>query len=194
MVRKQSSVEYNNRKENILKDDAVNSQLYNEKKDIIKDNNDSLEVLKSMKTEDKEKAFKPIRKIRIDLVIFGILIYILGMFTGLFVGVGISQGDLSLTSFQRFFSSENQIQIEDIGDNETGINANHGIIINNVAGGKSDGAVIGDGSGEGSGGGSAGGSSVTYMGDAPVDTEHQDSITGEDSANYPVVDTTPVAD
>jgi hypothetical protein len=169
-----------------------------ETKDSSKENSkaDELSVLKNIEKDDSKKAFKPIRKVRIDLIIFGVLIYILGIFTGLFVGVGMSEGDLSLTSFQRFFSSENQIQVQDMGDNGTGINADHGIVINNAAGGKSDGGIMGGGSGGDSEGGSSGGSSVTYMGDTPVSGggDNQGSITGPDSENYPVVNTTPVAD
>jgi len=167
-------------------------------KEEKKETKDELSVLKSMSKEDNKKAFKPIRKVRIDLIIFGVLIYILGISTGLFVGVGISQGDLSLTSFQRFFSSENQIQVQDIGSNASDSGTNNGIVINNAADVKSGagGVAGGGGSAGGSGAGSAGGSQVTYAGDTPQ-TDGGGSgggLTGSDSENYPVEDTTPKGD
>lgn len=53
------------------------------------------------------------RHIRIDLIIFGILIYILGMLVGVVVGIGISEGGLSAATFQRFISSEDDVEIEE---------------------------------------------------------------------------------
>lgn len=145
---------------------------------------DELSVLNSMEENEPKKAFKPIKKIRIDLVIFGILIYILGIFTGLFIGVGLSQGDLSLNSFQRFFSSADQVQMHDLGNNQTGMNANHGIVINNAASVNSgSSSVSGGGSGGGSGSkGSSGSSesSVTQVSDTSSNTS---SDSGSNSDN-----------
>ena len=62
------------------------------------------------------------KHIRIDLVIFGILIYILGMLVGIILGIGISEGELSIASFQRFISSEEDVQIEDAPSDDVGTN------------------------------------------------------------------------
>jgi hypothetical protein len=161
----------------IFKDTDKNNSK--EDKDKIKDNSkedketkdnsksSELSVLKDIKKDEPKKAFKPIRKIRVDLVIFGILIYILGIFTGLFIGVGLSQGDLSLNSFQRFFSSADQVQVSDLGNNQTGQNANNGIVINNAASVKSGSSSVSGGLGGGSDTGGSSDSSVTHISDTP---------------------------
>jgi hypothetical protein len=85
-----------------------------------------MKLLESLFNTKKEVEKK---KIRIDLIIFGILIYILGMLTGIFVGVGLSEGEISLSTFQRVFSKEDEVVIEDIVDDSNNT-ASQAIIMN----------------------------------------------------------------
>jgi len=78
-----------------------------------------MNFFKKYKNKKQKKNNEPkSHKLRFDLIIFGVLIYILGIFTGIFLGVAVSEGDVSASSFQRFFSSEDEIVVEDVSPTE----------------------------------------------------------------------------
>jgi hypothetical protein len=133
---------------------------------------------------------QPKKKFRLDLVIFVILIYTLGIFTGIFASVGIAQGDVSLNSFQRFFSSQDSVIVEDINQDNLKDSPQGIVIDKSTTSQKNDDVVLGGGS-ESSGSGIG---TVVQNPDTSVDDDGGSGLFEPDTENYPVPDNRTFAD